>query len=160
MNRPKQGCGSCYACCKTHGIKELKKVPGELCGHCKPGRKACQIYKKRPKECMEFKCFWLATNGTGPNRPDRLGVVIDAYNNTLLDNLPVAAFFEYIPGKLKDERVLKHARDALRNQVYLSFMKLDRNVTVFFPDSYDEENTNIGILPEGTVVGTREELGV
>lgn len=158
MNRPKRGCGSCYACCKTHGVHELEKMPSTLCEYCKPGRKACRIYKKRPRSCAEFQCFWLIGAGSESDRPDRLGVVIDILKNQSLNNLQIAQFFEYIPGKLSDERVLKHARDALKTQIFVCFMKLDGTITVFFSDSHKEKN--IGLLPEGTIVGTREELGL
>ncbi len=32
MNRT---CDGCSACCKTHGVRSIQKLPGEQCPHCR-----------------------------------------------------------------------------------------------------------------------------
>ena len=69
-----RNCGGCTACCKTHGILSLMKMPGVWCQYCKTD-KGCGIYEKRPAECREFKCSWLMGIGGERHRPDKTRIV-------------------------------------------------------------------------------------
>lgn len=85
MNLPilEKSCGSCTACCKAIGVKELNKPMGEQCGFCNPG-KGCSIYETRPQSCQDYKCQWLMDPKLPDYmRPDRIKVIIDECHHTL-----------------------------------------------------------------------------
>lgn len=69
-------CGECTACCKTHGVREIKKMSGTWCSHCSIG-KGCEIYSERPAECRCFACAWLIgiDGSSQEHRPDRTKIV-------------------------------------------------------------------------------------
>ncbi len=69
-----RSCGSCTACCKTHGIVALNKAEGRWCAHCAIG-KGCKIYAHRPTECRVFRCDWLNGSGGPDERPDLVKIV-------------------------------------------------------------------------------------
>ncbi len=71
-----RSCGECTACCKTHYIQELQKLPGVWCKHCSVGI-GCKIYDQRPTECREYACEWLRGSGLESERPDKTGTIID-----------------------------------------------------------------------------------
>jgi hypothetical protein len=52
-------CGPCHVCCRVHAILDpaLKKSPGVLCSHLKPGA-GCSIYRDRPETCRSYYCAW------------------------------------------------------------------------------------------------------
>jgi hypothetical protein len=71
---PERSCGDCRLCCKTLGIAELAKAPGEWCRHaCEKG---CAIYEARPAECRQYVCSWLAGTFREEDRPDRSRLVV------------------------------------------------------------------------------------
>ncbi len=75
---PDRQCGSCTVCCKELGIvdKDLSKLPGMLCMHCKAG-KGCGIYRRRPSVCRTYHCLWRRLPNLNPDwRPDLSGVLI------------------------------------------------------------------------------------
>jgi hypothetical protein len=69
-------CGSCSACCRTHGIQAFKKRAGVWCRYCIEG-KGCSIYSARPDECKDFHCAWLLGVGGAHYRPDIIGFVAE-----------------------------------------------------------------------------------
>lgn len=71
-------CGDCSVCCTVLGVPELKKEAGEACSNCKPGWKACKIYKDRPESCSSFECMWLEGHFANADKPDKIGVVLQA----------------------------------------------------------------------------------
>jgi hypothetical protein len=67
-------CGGCTACCTSHGVRALDKLPHTACAHCES--RGCSIYERRPGECSRFTCSWLQGKGGGNGcRPDKTGVV-------------------------------------------------------------------------------------
>ncbi len=74
MKKPRK-CGTCSACCTTHGVTELEKPHATSCD--KLCAKGCSIYGQHPPSCKEFKCLWLHGALEGADRPDRLGIVFD-----------------------------------------------------------------------------------
>jgi len=54
-----RACHSCAMCCYLLDIPELEKPHDVWCKDCRPGKKACTIYKHRPKVCQDFRCLWL-----------------------------------------------------------------------------------------------------
>lgn len=74
-----RSCGSCTACCTIVGVAELEKPPGKPCVHEVP-KVGCRIYADRPASCRTYQCLWLlGALDDQEDRPDRLGVVLDAY---------------------------------------------------------------------------------
>ena len=68
-------CGSCTACCTVMHVPVLKKESHQDCLHqCSSG---CNIYKSRPSECREYKCFWISHTDNLNLRPDKLGVILE-----------------------------------------------------------------------------------
>lgn len=56
-------------------VTELAKPVGQWCAHCTPG-KGCGIYERRPAECGDFVCQWLADPDFPVEmRPDRVRIV-------------------------------------------------------------------------------------
>jgi len=68
-------CGSCTGCCTALGVTELQKPVDTPCAHACGG---CKIYDARPRSCRDYSCAWLHGVGSLTERPDKLGVVIDA----------------------------------------------------------------------------------
>lgn len=82
-------CGACNRCCKTLFVEDelarFRKPRGVWCQHARRGM-GCAIYGARALACMEYECFWLASqNGRGGGRgklpgalrPDRCGAVLE-----------------------------------------------------------------------------------
>lgn len=76
MLEPGRACGTCTACCKTHGIADMNSGNGEWCSKCRIGM-GCSIYQERPHECRAYQCFWLTGKGAESDRPDKLKIVMD-----------------------------------------------------------------------------------
>ncbi len=72
-----RSCGECTACCKTHQVEALQKPQGKWCVHCAIGV-GCKIYDQRPQECVEYSCEWRNGSGSESDRPDKIGVLVDA----------------------------------------------------------------------------------
>lgn len=68
-------CGDCHACCTTLGVPTLGKKANIRCEHLCAGK--CGIYATRPSECAGYLCLWRQGWGTGEQRPDRLGAIVD-----------------------------------------------------------------------------------
>jgi hypothetical protein len=82
-------CGTCTLCCKLLGVPDLT-VPGKWCEHCDPGH-GCAIYDRRPQQCRDFECGWLANHLHNPDfRPDRLHMIISA------ESEPLQAFIVHV----------------------------------------------------------------
>jgi hypothetical protein len=99
----KRSCGECSACCKTHGVIEINKMPNVWCTHCKVG-KGCKIYKKRPESCQRFKCSWLSGIGDDSERPDKVRVV-QMYAGIAGIDGPALCLWEVEDGSLDSEYV-------------------------------------------------------
>ena len=70
-----RACGSCTACCKTHGVRSLDKPENVWCTSCAIGV-GCERYDTRPTDCRDFSCVWLIGEGAENDRPDKNKVVI------------------------------------------------------------------------------------
>lgn len=70
-----RSCGSCQVCCEILGVDEIKP-PNEKCVHQGPG--GCAIYDGRPATCATFLCAWRVGLLAKGDRPDRIGVMVDA----------------------------------------------------------------------------------
>lgn len=71
-------CGSCDACCTVLGIEVLEKDAGSRCPHLR-AKGGCGIYTTRPGECAIYRCLWhTGVFGETRDRPDRLGLILDA----------------------------------------------------------------------------------
>ena len=100
-------CGGCTACCKTHGVAELKKPSGTICFHCDVGS-GCRVYSKRPQACRTYKCSWLIGLGLPEYRPDKVGVVPDHVDIT---GLGIALWlYEVKSGKLLSKFARRQTR--------------------------------------------------
>ena len=97
MKQAKRYCGTCTACCTTHGIPSLNKAPGDACSKI-AGR--CSIYEARPAECRDFDCLWLQGMFDGADRPDRLGVVasVTGEDREQYEHGHALALYEAYPG--------------------------------------------------------------
>lgn len=80
-------CGTCTACCRLLGIKELAKPAGKWCSHCAIG-KGCTIYETRPESCRVYSCMWLSSQSLPEGnqwpaalRPDKSKVVFTMQAN-------------------------------------------------------------------------------
>lgn len=72
-----RSCGNCTACCTVLGIDAIAKPPATRCPNLKA--KGCGIYASRPSECAIYRCLWhVGAFGEDRDRPDRLGLIIDA----------------------------------------------------------------------------------
>lgn len=76
---PGRACGECTACCTVLAEVELRKPMRCACVHQR--QSGCSIYDARPRACRDFHCLWLrgALPAEVAYRPDRLGVLFDAY---------------------------------------------------------------------------------
>lgn len=77
-------CGGCQACCEVIGIypdNDRSKPPTspafEKCEHqCEDG---CAIYSRRPTPCFVYRCMWHLGWGSDDDRPDKLGLILEAH---------------------------------------------------------------------------------
>jgi len=62
-----RSCVSCSMCCYIPRIEatDLDKPSDTWCAHCRPGRRGCSIYGKRPEEYRKFVCSWLVNPDFG-----------------------------------------------------------------------------------------------
>ncbi len=90
-------CGTCTACCTTLGIRELEKPPGTPCSKLS-SVKGCSIYEDRPNSCSAWSCLWRRGGFEGADRPDRLGVVMDALPEERSPGLQIFMAHEAVPG--------------------------------------------------------------
>ena len=74
-------CGGCTACCTTLKIDALKKPAGMPCRYV--GCSSCTNYDKRPNDCRDWQCQWMADNEHRPplmrdgERPDMIGLLVN-----------------------------------------------------------------------------------
>jgi hypothetical protein len=143
-------CGECTACCKTHGVRELKKSSGEWCEHCEIG-KGCRIYTERPKECGEFKCAWLLgpKGGSIHHRPDRTKVVPDYREIPGIGT--VMWFWEVEEKSLRSGFVRSWTRRNLLSGNCVMHVSLDGKHRLYLPEGFK------GSKPD-FVFGTSEEI--
>lgn len=72
----KKECGDCHACCVYSYVKEISKPPNVKCKY--RDNNGCTIYNKRPQECREYSCLWLAEINVPQHlRPDKCNVIFD-----------------------------------------------------------------------------------
>ena len=75
-----RSCGCCTLCCKLLPVPWMNSVEGENCQHCSPGV-GCDIFNEAPSKCKEFNCLWKHADVMGEDlRPDKCGVVFEAYH--------------------------------------------------------------------------------
>lgn len=78
---PGRECGACTVCCTALPIetKELRKLPGVVCEHCRAG--GCSIYETRFPICRTYHCGWRTLAVLDDDwRPDRSGVLVPPMN--------------------------------------------------------------------------------
>ncbi len=73
---PARECGECDLCCTVLRVDDLAKRGGQRCRH-QQERGGCGIYATRPGICRAYRCLWLRGGLEEPERPDRLGAVVD-----------------------------------------------------------------------------------
>lgn len=97
---PVRECRECTACCSTMSIPSLDKPS---CRKCKHQSSSCDIYESRPKECSTYSCWWRRGFGEEADRPDKLGVILDAAcstNQEIYEDLPFVQVREVRTGVL------------------------------------------------------------
>lgn len=108
---PSRTCGTCTACCKTHGIPELKKLPNVLCPEVNKVCHNCSIYDTRPQSCRDFECLWLQGVQwlTEEDKPEKSKVVWDVCDAPdLLKQQGIPQYLqahELMPGAARKPRV-------------------------------------------------------
>lgn len=91
-----RACGSCQLCCRLVPVASLHKRADERCKHQRHG-KGCSIYARRPFECQEWNCAWLAREvHEGIGRPDRVHYVIDPMRDTVRLRRPEGDYLEVV----------------------------------------------------------------
>ncbi|PIR56888.1 MAG: hypothetical protein CO042_03390 [Parcubacteria group bacterium CG_4_9_14_0_2_um_filter_41_8] len=125
-----RSCGNCTACCKTHAVFEIDKMPGQWCKYCEKG-KGCRKYNDRPGVCKEFRCEWIKGYG---ERPDRTKVVIDFHNQGAMGNL--AQLWEVSEGALGRPYATRIRSECLGGDVCVCYMYLDGRKEMFVPPGF------------------------
>lgn len=74
-----RACGSCSLCCHVLRVDEIGKLGGHSCLHQRESG-GCGIHPTRPGVCRAYRCLWLSGGLREPDRPDRLGAVLDLVN--------------------------------------------------------------------------------
>ena len=71
-------CGACTLCCRLLPMPKLAKPANTRCQHQRHA-KGCAIYAKRPAECRDWSCRWLAEPAETAmlRRPDHAHYVVD-----------------------------------------------------------------------------------
>ncbi len=95
-------CRGCAACCTRLPIPAGEvgpdsKPPGVTCPRLSAS--GCEIYVRRPKLCVDFRCAWLADESWPDRwRPDRSGLM--CLREEIEEGLTAAAIYEIRPGAL------------------------------------------------------------
>lgn len=120
-------CGTCTLCCVLPPLKEIGKLPGEICKYCSNG---CTIYSKRPNPCREFECAYMqASKADISLRPDKSGIIFEK----ITDNILVGTL-----------NPIGHSKNLLQGQIK-SFIKEGLNVIILYkgiPTVYHQEGVN------------------
>ena len=124
-------CGGCTACCKTHGVLELWKLPGTWCPYCSVG-KGCAAYERRPAECRHFKCSWLLGMGNEEHRPDRINVVPEV--REIGDIAKALWLFELTEGALESLLVKRWTLNNLTRGTSVMHVSLIRNPRLYLSE--------------------------
>ena len=135
-------CGSCTACCRTHGVSEIKKPAGKLCIHCDLG-KGCKIYTNRPPSCAGFECQWLQGYGKPEDRPNRSKIVVDLCTIPIIG--PIAGLWEVAGGALKESFALWATCDILSRNIPVVLHPVSGKKTLVIPRRV--------VIPEDFVLG-------
>lgn len=100
-----RSCGSCRACCKPWTVAEVGKYDSDWCPKSTPCN-GCSIYKTRPAECKRFACLWLNGRGEDSDRPDILGVMMDAQDFAIGERaIAIFHLWEIEPRALEKPRI-------------------------------------------------------
>lgn len=112
-------CGTCTACCTLVGVESIGKPGWAACKNERdpfieddPG---CRVYESRPDGCRTYQCLWLlGALDDEDDRPDRLGVMIDAYR--MDDGSTGLVLYETRPNGFLDSipRLRPHAVAAMK----------------------------------------------
>ena len=119
----KRICGECNICCEILEVAEINNNQWVSCKHqCDKG---CDIYKNRPSSCEEYNCYWIEGNFEESDRPDKVGLIIDAgtqiFKDTWGDN--AINVREIRPGSINMEKASK-LLNRLKDENYTIFLKL------------------------------------
>jgi len=114
-----RSCGECRACCTVLGVDAVEKAAGEPCRHLRAkGSKPCGIYATRPEECSSYECMWHAgLFGENRDRPDRMGLVIDA------------------PGAMAESYLYRDVPFVVAREAWPGAASTGRGATVLYPIS-------------------------
>lgn len=104
IQQPDRRCGHCTACCTTHAVAAIGKPEFKRCEHLRGSTRGCGTYATRPDSCRDWACLWLTGVGVPSDRPDKLGVVLDAQWSEPLECY-VIKVFEARPGAASKPRV-------------------------------------------------------
>ena len=134
VQTPGRSCGTCTACCKTHGIhEEIQKLAGEWCVHCNRGR-GCKIYETRPTPCRVYQCGWLEGFWGEQDRPDRRKILIDSHE-TPREKLSYICIWEVREGEIERAYAQTKKRFYLNRGLCVVLVRLSGKRTVIFPPS-------------------------
>lgn len=126
----KRICGGCTACCTTHGVSELDKLPGYSCTHCAVNV-GCKIYNNRPTSCKDFRCEWLKGFGKIKHRPDKTGIVLDFVRiEPLGDFLQI---WEAVKGSLEYTFTKSITRTILKENIFVAYLYLSGKRALLVP---------------------------
>ncbi len=122
-------CGQCTACCKTHGIFELSKPPGEWCSNCDIG-KGCKVYGNHPQSCKDFRCLWLDGMGRDDEyHPNKINIVFSVQNP---DNLGIVfCLWEVEEGALESDLARRITAHFLKSTKHVAHFHLGRKLRFY-----------------------------
>ncbi len=128
-------CGTCSACCKTHGVTlapDTYKPKGVWCPHWDK-QERCTIYKTRPRDCQDFRCEWLKGYGSDSLRPDRTKVVLDFVNLPDGPQGGMLQMFEVSEGALLKSDMQALTQEVCTRGVTVVHVPLGRQKKIFIP---------------------------
>ncbi len=148
-------CGGCSLCCTVLRVDELGKLGGEPCVHQRTGEEGgCSIHPTRPGICRAYRCLWLRGGLDEPDRPDRLGAVLDVASE---GGSPYLAVREAEPGAFDRSPRLREIAERYRASMPVrvttarDVMNPDRPYRVLLPDGEEQrfDGDWVTVLQEG-----------
>lgn len=154
-----RSCGPCSLCCRVLRVDEIGKLGGARCLHQRAAG-GCGIHPTRPAICRAYRCLWLSGGLREPDRPDRLGAVLDLVNEGAG---PWLAVRQAEPGALERSERLREIAEEFRGSLPVRVtdvadaLDADRPYRVLLPGGEEHRvaGDRVEILRDGLPVETR-----
>jgi hypothetical protein len=109
------------------GVEEINKPGGSWCIQCVPGG-GCKIYDRRPKQCRDYECAWLAHAFPDWLKPNKVHFVIVAKEKSITLHVD-----QHYPSAWKHRRVLDYFENLVHKHGLRLFVQVGNTTFEYAP---------------------------